>query len=207
MTTLTSGSEQSTGGEAAADQVKAGASADASAGSTQQGEAAKAGDSGEAAKPAAGVPETYEDFKAPEGKQFPEGFADQVKGYAKDLGLNQEQAQKLAERELARTEEAQSAQVATLEKMHADWAEQVKLDKEFGGEKLEENLAIVNTAINAFASPALVELLDSSKLRSHPEVIRAFLKIGKQISADTFVGGENRTDKNPLSDLYPSMNK
>jgi hypothetical protein len=130
------------------------------------------------------VPETYE-LKMPEGMTADKDAVDAFTAIAKDHKLTNEQAQKFTDIAVAmrqRDVEAHAKQVA-------DWLEQTKTDKEFGGDKLEENLGISRKAMDTFGSPELKQLLDSSGLGNHPAVVRAFFKAGKAISEDRFVTG------------------
>jgi hypothetical protein len=67
---------------------------------------------------------------------------------------------------------------------------------------------VARKALESFGSPALKELLNNTGLGNHPEVIKAFHKVGKLISEDKMVKG---TPATPGSDdiakkLFPSMN-
>jgi hypothetical protein len=64
-----------------------------------------------------------------------------------------------------------------------------KGDKEFGGDKLSENLGVAKKALDAFGTAELRSLLNQSGLGDHPEVIRFMYRAGKAISEDRFVGG------------------
>lgn len=138
----------------------------------------------------AGAPEKYE-FKAPEGKEF---AADTIKDFseiAKELNLSQEAAQKLLDK-MAPSIEAR--QVQQLEAIRNEWADAAQVDKEFGGEKLNENLAVAKKALDAFGSPELRALLNESGLGNNPEVIRFMYRAGKAMSEDTFVGNSPGAD-------------
>jgi len=87
------------------------------------------------------VPEQYADFAFEEGKALDTELADDIKATAKELGLTQSQAQKLADLALKRTESAQSKQAEMLAQARDEWAGQAKADKEFGGDAIEANLA------------------------------------------------------------------
>ena len=147
----------------------------------------------------------YTDFTYPEGTVVDETIQDAFKTAAKEAGLTQAQAQHLTDMGgLMRTKvmadhQAQQAQV------HNDWAEQSRSDKEFGGAKMDENLAIAGKAINAFATPELKALLDSTGIGNHPEMIRAFYRAGKAMSEDNLVpGGKGPAATSSLADrLYP----
>lgn len=132
-----------------------------------------------------GAPETY-DFKAPEGKAYDSSVLDSFSNAAKAANLTQDAAQKLLESMAPSLATRQQEQVDAI---RAGWLESTKTDKDFGGDKLQENLAVAKKAVEEFASPDLRKLLDDTGLGNHPEVIRAFLKIGKGMSEDKFVAG------------------
>jgi hypothetical protein len=146
-----------------------------------------------------GAPESYEPFKAPDGWEIDQALLADFAPTLKELNLTQEQAQKVID--FAPKLVEQTA-VATTTKVlgelgmadRGDWVGKVKADKEFGGDKLAENLAIAKKAMDAFASPELRDLLIKSGMGNHPEMVRAFYRAGKAISADNYVaGGKTRT--------------
>lgn len=157
----------------------------------------------EEAKPQ-GAPEKYE-FQAPEGLQLDDSVMGAFGEVAKDLNLSQEQAQKFIDK-VGPLMQAQ--QVEALTAVSSEWAEAAKVDKEFGGDKLNENLAMAKKAMDQFASPELRTLLNESALGNNPEFIRLFYRVGKAISEDGFVVGGNAksTEQSVAQRLYPNMN-
>ncbi|SNR73743.1 hypothetical protein SAMN05192560_0777 [Methylobacillus rhizosphaerae] len=133
-----------------------------------------------------GAPESY-DFKAPEGQAFDEGVISAFSEVAKELNLSQDNAQKVLDK---MAPVIQQQQVQQLSQARAAWVETVKADKEIGGDKLNENLAIAQRGIKHVGSPELTTLLNESGLGDHPEVIRTFVRIGKLFSEDGFVAGK-----------------
>lgn len=128
-----------------------------------------------------------------------------VKDTAKALDLTQEQAQTLVDLNIKR-DQAMHERVQT---ESTRWLNELPSDKEFGGEKLSENLAIAKKAIDTFGTPELKELLEKSRLGNHPEVIRAFYRAGKAISQDNrFVAGGSGAKPakgDAASSLYPNQ--
>jgi hypothetical protein len=170
--------------------------------------AGEAGKQGAEAKGADGnapaTPEAYE-FKMPEGVELDGKAADEFSAIAKELKLSQADAQRIADVAAKMQQKQAETHVETVK----GWAESCKADKEFGGDNLSENLAVARKAIDAFGSPALKELLNSSGLGNHPEVVRFAFKAGKAISEDTFVQSGSRTpipDQTLEKRLYPNMN-
>lgn len=151
------------------------------------------GPQGDPPSPPEGAPETYE-FKAPEGQELDTEFVKVYSEVAKELNLTQENAQKLIDKV---SPVIQQQQMARIEALRTEWADQSKSDKEFGGEKLEENLGIAKQALDKFGSNELKDLLNASGLGNHPELIRFFVKAGKALSADTFVGGHQEGKAGP----------
>ena len=151
-----------------------------------------------------GAPEKYE-FATPEGMQFDDAVVGAFSEVAKDLNLSQEAAQKILDM-VGPVMAAQ--QVEALQAASTEWAEASKTDKEFGGDKLNENLAVAKKAMDQFASPELRTLLNESALGNNPEVIRMFYRVGKAISEDGFVVGGNakNSEQTTAQRLYPNMN-
>lgn len=148
------------------------------------------------------APESY-DLKMPEGVELDQAAAAEFTAIAKELKLDQAAAQKLAD---VGAKMAQR-QVEAHAKLVESWVEQVKTDKEIGGDRFEENLGIARKALEAFGTPALRDVLNATGIGNHPEVIRAFYKVGKAISEDRFVAGAPKggTD-DPAKKLFPNMN-
>jgi hypothetical protein len=186
----TQASQHSNGSQATADALY-GDQQQASEGQDQQAseqantdnpEGNKDGDT-QAEKPQ-GAPEKYE-FKAPEGREFDAEIIGKYSEIAKELNLTQDAAQKLVETMGPKIAERQMAQV---EAIRNEWAQQSQIDKEFGGDKLNENMSVAKKALDAFGTPELRTLLVQSGLGNNPEVIRFMFRAGKAISEDTFVG-------------------
>lgn len=149
------------------------------------------------------VPEAY-DLKMPDGVELDQAATTEFTAIAKELKLDQAAAQKLADigaKMAQRQAEAHAQLVET-------WTEQVKTDKEIGGDKLAENLGVARKAIDTFGSPELKALLNSSGLGNHPEVVKLAFKVGKAISEDRFVSGspKGNTTNDPAKKLFPNMN-
>lgn len=147
------------------------------------------------------APEAYE-FKAPEGQAFDEQIIKEYSDVAKELNLPQEHAQKLLDRIAPKLQERQMQQ---LEAVRTEWAEAATADKEFGGEKLQENLAIAKTALDKFGTPELRSLLNQSGLGNNPEVIRFMYRAGKAISGDRFVAPSVGAGAKPVPKDFSSQ--
>lgn len=154
------------------------------------------------------VPAEYQDFSAPEGVKLDTELVGDFKALAKDLGLGQEKAQEVVDLGVKLQQKWQTEQAQAIESAKTQWAEQSNSDKEFGGEKIAENLAVAKKALDTFGTDDLKQLLNDSGLGNHPEIIRAFYRAGKAISEDRFVGGGNGPSGSldPAKVLFPTMN-
>jgi len=149
------------------------------------------------------VPEAYE-LKMPDGVELDQAATTEFTAIAKELKLDQAAAQKLADIGAKMAQRQADAHAQLVE----TWTEQVKTDKEIGGDKLAENLGVARKAIDTFGSPELKALLNSTGLGNHPEVVKLAFKVGKAISEDGFVSGspKGNTTNDPAKKLFPNMN-
>ena len=148
------------------------------------------------------MPESYA-FEMPDGVELDKAAAEEFSAVAKELKLDQATAQKVADVAV----KMQQRQAETHQKQVEQWTAQTKADKEIGGEKLDENLAVARKAIDAFGTPELKTLLNGTGLGNHPEIVKAFYKAGKAISEDRFVPGAPKGGADDAAKvLFPSMN-
>ena len=86
------------------------------------------------------------------------------------------------------------------------WVDDAKSDTEFGGDKFDQSISVAVKARDSFGTPEFNEMLDSSGLGNHPEMIRFLNRVGKQISEDgVIVGGSSISNQSREAVLYPSM--
>lgn len=132
-----------------------------------------------------GRPENAEGYELP----VPEGdageFAKTTSQWMHEAGLSKQQAQALATH-------WNSHQAAQAEAQQAAIAQQVEKDmtsmKQSWGADFEANSAIVRSAVNTFAPPEFIEMLDKSGLINSPVIANMFLKIGAAIGEDKAAG-------------------
>jgi hypothetical protein len=162
------------------------------------------------AKPAEPAKEVVYEFKLPDGVEMKGELLDELKTTAKELGLTQEQAQRVADLG-AKQAQGFAAQLMEQQKsLTTQWTEETTTDKEIGGDKLSENLSVAKKALDSFGTPALKTLLNQSGLGSHPEVVRFMVKAGKAISEDGHLvtGAAAQADRaaKPIENrLYPNQ--
>lgn len=181
---------------------------DAGAASTTAGQ--EAGDSasqGDADGDGAGseVPEKYE-FTMPDNVPLDEALVAKVDPVFRELGLSNEQANKLANAFAEhRVSEAESQQAAYAKQVE-DWGKQSSADPEFGGAAFEKNAELARSAIGQYGTPELKALL-ADGLGNHPELIRFCVRVGKAMAEDGGVDGGARTPspKSIAERMYPNQ--
>lgn len=148
-----------------------------------------------------GAPDKYE-FKAGEGVELDSGAMADFEPVARELNLTNEQAQKLVDVYPKILAGVQQRQVEAWQKQTEGWAETVKADKEVGGDKLTSNLSAAQRALDQFGTPELREYLDGTGLGNHPELVKAFIKVGKAMSEDGVITGKESGQRSAAEVLY-----
>ena len=152
------------------------------------------------------TPDTYADFAMPEGVTVDSAMLNEATPLFKELGLTQDQAQKLVDFQAKQVQASSQSNVDAFNQLMNDWQEQSKNDKEFGGDKFEENIGIARSAIDKFGTPELKQLLEEHGVGNHPEVIRFMVNVGKLTAEDVPGGTTAPTSKaqDRVSLLYPN---
>ena len=151
------------------------------------------------------APESYSDFTLPEGVELDEALLGKATPLFKDLGLNQEQAQKVVDFQAEMVKEGEQSQADSFNRLVEGWQNESKNDKEFGGDKFDENVGIAKLAVDKFGTPEFKQLMEDHGVGNHPEMIRFMLNIGKLVKEDVPGGFTGATsDKKSRTDiLYP----
>ncbi|HGM5909802.1 TPA: peptidase [Serratia marcescens] len=143
------------------------------------------------------APEKYE-FTPPEGQELDANALAVFEPIAKELGLSQEQAQKLVDI----YPQIQQQQAEAWSKQVSDWGEQVKVDKEIGGDKFNASVGAAQRALDQFGNTELREYLNASGLGNHPALVRFCAKVGKAMAEDSFVVPNQGGQRSAADILY-----
>jgi hypothetical protein len=148
----------------------------------------------------------------PNGYDFTEygddnGELDGFREFAHETGLSQEQADSILGLYNNIQEEENSDYVQQMEDMKIQT--QINLQREWG-RNYDGKLDYAKRAYGQFGTPELSKLMDESGMGNHPEVIRAFSKVGEMLGEDSLVIGSglggSRTSpedaKNEIQGLY-----
>lgn len=132
------------------------------------------------------VPEKY-DLKLPEGSLLDAKAIETISSYAKEKGLSNDEAQALINRDSSLVAEYKQSQESAFKQVAETWVSQVQEDKEIGGASFKENAELAKRVIKKFATDDFSKVLDNTGLGNHPELVRVFVRIGKQMGEDKFV--------------------
>lgn len=132
-----------------------------------------------------------------------------VRELGKELKLTNRQAKDLLQKGGAVLSKYRNEAVT---KQVSIWSNQIRNDEELGRGHFEETKKNCSLALKHYGSQNLEKLLKESNLGNHPEVVRFFNKVGKELREESnFAQGQPPTKKkNPdsfLDELYPSMRK
>jgi hypothetical protein len=148
------------------------------------------------------VPESYEDFKLPEGVEINSDMMDKAKAEFKAKGYSQDQAQAAVDLYIAE----QTKQVEIFHQTRKEWVNEIKTDKEFGGEKFDQTVTGAQLALRKFDTDGqMLSLLETSGFGDNPGVIKFLARIHAAMGEDQVFDDRNRgkEDKRPLAErLY-----
>lgn len=143
------------------------------------------------------------DLKLPEESHLSDADKERIAEYAKKQGLSKEAAQQLIDDEnSARAEFVDSFQEKHKE-IVSGWVEQIKEDKELGGEKFKESVEFARRAVDRFGNEELKDALERSGYGNHPELARFCARIGRAMGNDqTVFAGDKGSSERSMEDIF-----
>ena len=151
--------------------------------------------------------EGYKDFTLPEGVTIDAEYLNELKATFKEAGLSQDAAQKLITQHSDRVSKTESQRVEAYDQLMKDWLTTAKSDKEIGGEAFDQSIASARLALQKFGTPELFKLFEEFGLGNHPELIRAFTRVGKLMKEDqpgNLSGSPSKAPPDRADILYPT---
>tara|TARA_R100000306_G_scaffold17408_1_gene21432 strand:+ start:168 stop:1004 length:837 start_codon:yes stop_codon:yes gene_type:complete len=114
------------------------------------------------------------------------GELDGFREFAHNTGLTQEQANSILNLYGEIQEEQETDATNQLEELRTNTT--MELQKEWG-KNYDGKLDYAKRAFAQFATPELIQVMDDSGLGNHPEMLRAFSKVGEIMGEDSLVVG------------------
>jgi hypothetical protein len=166
----------------------------------QQAGEKKEGEGDQAQKPV--VPDAYAFNDLPEGYAMSEQQLAEVSPLFKELGLTQEQADKLVAFDAKRALAAEQAGLEQRQGLVTGWKKSLREDATFGGANFDANVGVAQKALAQFGTPELSTMLKESGLGSHPEVVRLFHRIGQQLAEGQLHSGSGNQSRKTDAEVF-----
>lgn len=136
------------------------------------------------AKPEAGAPEKYEDFKLPEGFKANEAAMTEAATLFKELNLPQEAAQKLIDVYAKQLQETSNAPFKAFEELRSNWRKEIVSDPSYGdGTELKPEVsAVIGRAIDSMGqegAKAFREAMEVTGAGDNPAIFKGVLALAK----------------------------
>lgn len=143
------------------------------------------------------------DFQMPQGYELDKAMADELKPILSKFKVGKVEAQSLVDLHVKALQNQQKQIQDAWLAQEKSWLETVGRDTELSN---PQNQRIALQAVKVYATPELRTLLEETRLGSHPEMVRLFMKIGKSISEDSSViGSTGNTQKLPRDETGSPM--
>ncbi len=153
----------------------------------------------------------YEDFTLPEGMTPDAESMSQAKEAFKELGLSQEQSQKLVDMNSHILQQALAAKDQEWLDTTDNWAKEVRSDPELGGRNFKNTVARAERALAKFdQSGELTDFLVTTQAGNNPAFMKFLVGVDKATSEDSFERGGASAKPREISDaeaFYPDQYK
>lgn len=152
----------------------------------------------------------YGDFKIAEQLQVDDETLSLAKDTFKEMGLTQEQAQKLIDLQnsLALKQDATLTKTveAETQKLIGKWEAAVRADEELGGADLGEKMKIARSAATKLGCEDALMVISEARLSNNPAILRLLYRAGMALSEGAYVQGSVVGEKDLVSILYDKSN-
>lgn len=140
-------------------------------------------------KPAQQAPEKYE-LKLPDGAHLDASALERTAAWARERGLSNEQAQAVLEFANDQAQAWLQSQRAEVQRLaFEEWPTQLQADPEYGGARFNETAEFARRGFAKFGTPALKQALQETGYGNHPELVKTFARIGRELAEDQIEGG------------------
>lgn len=142
---------------------------------------------------------TDDGITMPEGVELHDDVAEALSSTCKKMGLSQKAFSTIIN-DMVPVLEAREQ--AALNEFRQSNLEQFRNDPEIGGAKVHETMKVANKAYMSLCPEPARKLLEQTGLNCHPDLIRMFYQLGRQISADSAPRGGGTQGGDPLARFF-----
>jgi len=162
------------------------------------------------ANPPKEAPEIKYDLKAPEGVKLDPKDIEGIAAFAKEHKISNEAAQKILERDISTKQGFAKNLEESRGKQIDEWIGSLEADKDFGGAKYDENIAVAAKGLNNLIEKKVVpaewkQMLEKTGLYAEPGLVRVLHYVGKLASeSQGFAKGSSapQASNKTLRDLF-----
>ncbi len=151
------------------------------------------------------VPDAPEDYELTfaESTAVDEHLLSQFKDVAHELRLSRGQAERLARLYEGHVSGLSRQEDGLVQRAERDWLAELKSDRDF-----PVQMAHARRALAQYGSPDLAQVLNESRLGSHPAVVRFVARIGKALAEPEFRSSRQAGGELSAAEvLYPGYSK
>lgn len=151
------------------------------------------------------TPADYSGLKLPDGSKLDTARVTEMATWAKERSLDPKVAQDVLTREHELVSSIDAARAAEVEGLKSKWLEDLKADKEMGGDKLNSYVEPARRLVERFGNESFKKALDETGLGNHPELVRLLANIAKHVGEDNLVlpaGQATAPEKTPAQKFY-----
>ena len=129
----------------------------------------------------------YDSLDVPEDTPLQKEEVERILKQSKEEGLSKDDAQKRLEEADTLVKGYALRSQQALEQAADQWIQDTKNDKEIGGERYKESVELARRTAHKFGTPEFLDSLNKTGFGNHPEVIRVFARIGRQMQDDKLI--------------------
>ena len=165
------------------------------------------------------VPEAYK-FEAPKDRPLSDALVAAATPIFKDLGLSQDNAQKLVDFYNKSVDDFTKQQIEGVNKLRTQWMDEIRADKELGGnlDNVRAEIGRLKERLPEDVRNSFNEAMNFTGAGDNPAFVRAFFKIAQLVNEGRPVAGTNPspagqsasgTTQRPTmaASMYPSLVK
>ena len=126
------------------------------------------------------TPESYGDFVTPEGLPVNPEILGEFKAVAAELKLSKDAAQKLVDLQVKNAQ----TQLQQWKDVRDGWVKELKADKDFGGDKFDQNIHKANMALRQFDPEGGFLKALKGTFDNHPETVKFLARVNDALGED-----------------------
>ena len=151
------------------------------------------------AAPVKPAPVKITELKLSENSSLTAAEVEKLTAQANEQGFSVTQAQELVKASESSISSYVKREIEKTKSQAPVWLEQLKSDKEYGGEKFNESVENAKRVVEKYAEPEFKNFLNDSGLGNHPLIVKMFSKLGKAFGEDHFKDGTPIVTKKTVS--------